>query len=126
MPTEDWIPKDTFGARLALVRQHMGWNVKEAGEACDITPNSWSNWEHGRKPRDLHDVARTIADASGCSYRWLMLGSGGGLLLSPQDETSDEDFSEAEPPDLMVLAGGRKTASKDRPLNVFLAAVSRP
>lgn len=75
-PTAGWVPDDsTFGARLALVRHHMGWNLAEAARACGQNDETWAGWEkHGRAPRKLHSVAREIAEASGCSYMWLMLG----------------------------------------------------
>ena len=71
-----WVPLDTFGARLALLRQSLGgWNVKRAADACELDDQKWRNWEAGKtKPRDLEAVARQIADATGCSYVWLMTG----------------------------------------------------
>jgi hypothetical protein len=37
LPAADkWVPELTFGARLALVRHRMGWNIKEAAAACDL------------------------------------------------------------------------------------------
>lgn len=91
----DWIPEDTFGARLALVRQQLGgWNVKRAAAHCGIEPENWRRWEAGRLPRDVSTVARQIARATGVDYRWLMLGGplrcssfhlvpGQGILFSP-------------------------------------------
>ena len=56
-----WRPDlSAFGARLALVRQRMGWNVKEAADHCRLPPQSWRSWEAGRTPRDL--VAGVLAD----------------------------------------------------------------
>lgn len=71
-----WTPLDSFGARLALVRQQMGgWNVKRMADHCGIQDASWHNWESDRiKPRDLHAVCRTISDATGVDYVWLMVG----------------------------------------------------
>ena len=71
-----WVPVDTFAARLALLRQHLGgWNVKRAADACGLDDQKWRNWEAGRtKPRDLEAVARQIADATGCDVRWLLAG----------------------------------------------------
>jgi transcriptional regulator with XRE-family HTH domain len=69
-----WVPEDTFGARLALVRQHLGWNVTEAATACGLTGQSWHNWEAGSLPRDLVGTAAKIAEATGCEARWLVLG----------------------------------------------------
>ena len=71
-----WVPIDTFGARLALLRQALGgWNVKRTADACELDDQKWRNWEAGKsKPRDLEGVARQIADATGCDYVWLMAG----------------------------------------------------
>jgi hypothetical protein len=75
--TTPWIPTDdTFGARLALVRQKMGWgNVKEAALACGLPPESWRTWERdGVQPRGLVDIAEKIADRVGCDFDWLLRG----------------------------------------------------
>lgn len=72
--TSGWRPEDTFGARLALVRQHKGWNVKQAAEHCGVPPTTWHEWENGRLPADLSTVARQIAAASGCDLMWLLVG----------------------------------------------------
>ena len=66
----------TFGARLALVRQHMGWgNVKTAAEKCGLPVESWRNWERdGVEPRRLTTIAMTIASVAGCDYLWLVHG----------------------------------------------------
>lgn len=70
-----WVPSDTtFGARLALVRQQMGWgNVKEAAEACGLPPETWRTWERDNTtPRNLADIAWKIAEATGVDYGWLL------------------------------------------------------
>lgn len=72
-----WVPDiSTFGARLALVRQAMGWgNVAEAAKMCGVPIASWRNWERdGREPRGLINVAMKIAGVTGVDYRWLALG----------------------------------------------------
>lgn len=99
-PQPSWIPRDTFGARLALVRQHMAWNVKEAALACGISAANWRKWEHGRNPQKLHEAASLIAERTGCDYRWLVMGSAGGLTLP----------AEYQQPDLELIQGGGKTA----------------
>lgn len=76
---DGWIPADTFGARCALVRQRMGWNVHEAAEACDLKESTWTGWEAGASPRNMEQVCRKIARASGISFSYLMLG---GSLVS--------------------------------------------
>lgn len=81
-----WAADDsTFGARLALVRQRMGWgNVSEAALACGFAAGSWRNWERdGRIPRDQVAIARRISDRTECSYRWLLEGPQKNGLLRP-------------------------------------------
>jgi hypothetical protein len=79
--TTGWIPNPgtTFGARLALVRQHLGWgNVKQAALTCGLPPESWRTWERdGVVPRQIVTVAKQISTASGCDYLWLLLGPDG-------------------------------------------------
>jgi transcriptional regulator with XRE-family HTH domain len=73
-----WTADDsTFGARLALIRQRMGWgNVKQAAAACGLPPESWRRWERdGRSPRDILDIAAVIAERTGCDYGWLLAGA---------------------------------------------------
>lgn len=73
-----WVVDDsTFGARLALVRQAMGWgNVKEAAEACGLAPESWRRWERdGRKAREVVEACQKIAATTGCDLIWLLTGT---------------------------------------------------
>ncbi len=70
-----WTVDDSeFGARLALVRQRMGWNIKEAARECGIPAASWGTWENGAMPRRYTEMCRLIADRTGCDYGWLVLG----------------------------------------------------
>jgi transcriptional regulator with XRE-family HTH domain len=69
-----WVPVDSFGARLALVRQSMKWNVSQAAKACGVPAASWTTWERGARCRDVYEVARRVADATGVDYAWLMVG----------------------------------------------------
>jgi transcriptional regulator with XRE-family HTH domain len=71
-----WVPSaESFGARLALVRNHLGLNVKAAAERAGMDHSSWGTWERGRQPRDLLEKARKISDALGCDYLWLLTGT---------------------------------------------------
>lgn len=76
MTDDGWTPKDTFAARLALVRQAKGWNFEQAGEACGIEPETWRGWEKHpeRSPRGLFDVCAKISAGSGANYNWLLVG----------------------------------------------------
>lgn len=75
--SQGWVPDaSTFGTRLAMVRQRMGWtNVKEAAVACAIAVESWRRWEAGKtEPRGLVNTCLKIAGVTGVDYRWLALG----------------------------------------------------
>ena len=73
--TRSWVPELTFGARLALVRHAMGWNMKEAAANCGLPAQSWRQWEvGGHMPRRVVDVAKQIAGVTGVDYLWLLLG----------------------------------------------------
>jgi transcriptional regulator with XRE-family HTH domain len=63
----------TFGARLALIRQAKGWNVKEAAVACDLPGQSWRRWEQGPTvPRGYLATCRRIALAASVDLAWLV------------------------------------------------------
>jgi hypothetical protein len=69
------IPLDTFGTRLAIVRQSMGgWNIKRAALECGLDPGSWGAWEKGASPQRREEIARKISDRTRFSYQWLMVG----------------------------------------------------
>lgn len=74
----------TFGARLALIRQRMGWgNVKTAAHECGLPAESWRNWERdGMEPRRLVTIAMAIATRTGCDYLWLVHGPSRGGATS--------------------------------------------
>lgn len=73
--TAGWTADDSsLGARLALVRHRMGWNVKEAAKECGVPAASWRSWEEGAQPRRLLDILRGIAERTGCDYMWLLMG----------------------------------------------------
>lgn len=86
-PVVGWRPDDSeFGARLALIRQRMGWgNVKEAALACGLPVESWRNWERdGRIPRDFVAVCKAISDRTGVDLSWLVgVPQGPGVVTDP-------------------------------------------
>lgn len=72
----NWVPKDSFGVRLAMIRVELGGlNVKKAAEMCGLNDQSWRNWEAGSgSPRDYETVTAQIAAATGCDLHWLRAG----------------------------------------------------
>lgn len=82
MPNIERIPEDTFGARLAVVRQNMRWNVSEAAGECGIKAATWRLWEDTDSlPRNIFDVCSKISRRTGFKYEWLLMG---GPLESPK------------------------------------------
>lgn len=73
-PQTNWVPEDSFGGRLALIRQAMHWNVKEAAEECGLNDQSWRNWEAGGRCRDLIAVGEAIAGTTGIDLAWIVMG----------------------------------------------------
>ena len=77
----EWIPDDTFGGRLMLLRHQLGLTTEEIAERCDLKTPTWSTWERGAIPRGMNAVVAKIALATGVSRNWLMWGGpvGSGL-----------------------------------------------
>lgn len=88
-----WTVDDSqFGARLALVRQRMGWNVKEAAKECGVPGASWASWENGAMPRKYTEVCEAIAERTGADYLWLMAGSSRPANRGPRPQASAHYF----------------------------------
>jgi transcriptional regulator with XRE-family HTH domain len=74
------IPADTFSNRLLLARKLAGMTIREAAAQTGLNYGSWSNWENGKRPLDILDVCRKIADGLDVDFNWLLLG---GQLAGP-------------------------------------------
>lgn len=70
---QTWTPDlDTFGARLALLRHYMGWNIAQAARSCGVSESAWRDWElRNGMPRQLQRITMQIHVATGCSAPWL-------------------------------------------------------
>lgn len=84
-----WVASDdTFGARLALIRQKMGWNIAKAARECGLDGESWRLWEQaGREPSRLITICMAIATRTGCDYMWLVHGPSGAMLRQRSETT---------------------------------------
>lgn len=102
-----WIPDDsTFGARLAMVRQRMGWgNVAEAARACGLDRESWRLWEQtNREPRRMTTICMTIASHAGCDVDWLLWGPGGKEVADLRGAT--KKYGSSNIPGMIDYASG--------------------
>lgn len=74
-------PADTFSNRLLMSRALAGHlSIREAADLTGLNREAWRDWEHGRRPRDILDVCRRIADAMDIDHDWLLFG---GPLAGP-------------------------------------------
>ncbi len=117
------IPSDTFGHRLMLARADSGnLTIQEAAEKCGLLSQSWSNWERGRIPRDILDVAEAVAEGLSVDRDWLLFG--GPLAKAPKSRTGRTRWpyspmahsSQSTPPSRRVrrprrIDGKRRTAA---------------
>lgn len=103
----NWIPDaSTFGARLALVRWRMGWNVREAERECNVSQNTWGNWEEGALPRDLNGVVNRVVLRTQVAKYWLLTGEGSPEPTAPANERNS-DYGSAVTGELVSLNAWR-------------------
>lgn len=116
-----WTADDsTFGARLALIRQHKKWgNVKEAATACGIPPETWRTWERDNvPPRNYTDVCQRIAEATGADYYWLL----GGTKPAPPPPPARSRQSPLPGDCRPIITRPRPTKPKQRAASTFVPA----
>lgn len=112
-----WVPHLTFAARLALIRHHKGWNIKEAALACGVPPQSWRGWEiQHRLPTDIRKVARQIAARSGVDRDWLMADDEEANLPTRERDTQDHVLATIGEPRRRHPKGVRRSSRATRPI----------
>lgn len=72
--TQTWIPADTFGTRLFILRKQKGMTVEAIARLCGVAHPTWTTWENGAQPRRLVEAVQKISDATGVDRDWLMWG----------------------------------------------------
>lgn len=133
-----WIPTlDTFGARLALIRWKMGWNLKEAALATGVSQQSWREWELlDRIPRRFPERAHQIAARTGVDEIWLMTGVNGesrrptmsddGHLVHPPGLEPGTHWLSAEVTPLPVAGNAASAPERDTPADVIALPSAQP
>lgn len=108
-PHTQWVPKDTFGGRLILLRHALGaLTIQEAAEMCGQKTATWSTWERGSRPRKMDEVVQEISDATGVDRDWLMWGKAAGTPNGPNGGGGLPRLdSNQEPPGFRVASGYR-------------------
>jgi transcriptional regulator with XRE-family HTH domain len=80
LPQRRRVPRNTFGARLVLLRHDLGLSQEEAADLCGVKRPTWATWEKGSIPRGQAEIARKISRATGYDLGWLLYG--------PEDDPS--------------------------------------
>ncbi len=88
---EGWIPADTLGTRLVLVRRQLGLTQRAAADKCGLTFGEWQSIEDGRAARGLDVKIARISLALGVDRAWLAWGG----PLAHDDATTTELGQEA-------------------------------
>lgn len=97
MSAEAWIPTDTFGTRLFIIRKEKRLTVEAIAKLCGIAHPTWTTWENGAKPRDIVTAIEKISAALGVDKQWLMWGG-------PLTDGSGSDFRRSSRPDSSLIA----------------------
>jgi transcriptional regulator with XRE-family HTH domain len=71
---DNWIPADTFGARLVRLRKHVHMTIEEIADHCDLSTATWSSWERGASPLKIGAACDKISAATKCDRDWLQFG----------------------------------------------------
>lgn len=74
MATSPWVPQDSFGLRLRILRAELGLSVDDIAAQCGVASATWSTWERGVRPRGMDLVVQAICENTGVSREWLMWG----------------------------------------------------
>lgn len=83
----DWVPPETFGSRLKRLRRALGWDQKQAAEACGLNEKTWGSWEAaGGSPRNMAEVVDKIHRATNVDREWLMWGETSARLFTNPDQ----------------------------------------
>lgn len=95
---EGWVPSDTFGARLMLLRADLGnITVEAASKRCGLATATWATWERGANPRNMAVIVEQIHVATGVDRAWLMWGgpllrTGSNCDRDDRGDTSGQQF----------------------------------
>lgn len=127
---QGWTVDDgTFGARLALVRQRMQWNIKEAARECGVPAASWGTWEAGSLPRRYTEICAKIAERTGADYMWLLTGPGLNRKVSdlnPAWATADHQDDPERVPHVAPRPFSPMRRDRSRPVSAIPATRRRP
>lgn len=99
-----WRPTDSFGNRLAVIRNELGLTQQQAAERCGLDDGSWSNWERGANPREKERVVYKIVRGLHVDREWLMWG---GELTPPSNIWYTTEDETAGQPRLYALGAVR-------------------
>lgn len=89
---DHWIPDDTFGRRLLVLRKQLGLTGPQMaavlGKGICSYP-TYNNWERGVRPTKYDEVCDKIAGRLRCDPEWLRWGTQNRKVLAPLVNDAD-------------------------------------
>lgn len=79
-----WPPQEEFADRLARLRRARPLSNAEIAAACDIAPNTVSNWKGGQTPQGMPLIK--LARLFNVTPEWLLTGDTAGMEQLPPAE----------------------------------------
>lgn len=74
MTNQAFIPGETFGSRLHLLRHEKRISSDKMAEICGVTGNAVLAWERGSSPKNMAEIVMKIVEATGVDRDWLLWG----------------------------------------------------
>jgi len=87
---DGWAVPLGFGDRLLVARRTAGWTQRQLAAELGTQAASIDLWEHGAQPRNLPQLARSLAELLGVSATWLVWGDDTpGVPPRPRADVTD-------------------------------------
>lgn len=93
---QGWIPEQTLGDRLMLIRRKLNLTQRQAADQSGVPFGSWQGLEDGRDARGLDWKITSISETFGVDRAWLMWGVG-MPTGSPHNRTDAKQVTQTLP-----------------------------
>ena len=91
MTAATWIPEETFGDRINLLRRRKKITTREMAEVLGCSQKAIVYWEHGSVPKNMRQIVLKLSNEYHVDPIWLMWGESrpvGLAGLEPATERS--------------------------------------
>jgi transcriptional regulator with XRE-family HTH domain len=91
------------GRRLHALRSALGLKAKDICAQVNVEPNTWSQWENGRRMADLNAMMR-VYDLFGADLNFIYMGSTSSMPHELALRVREQLSRTAPPPDAEIAA----------------------